>query len=108
MASALVTFADMVATEMNQQLGLSYNDMSLEHGGVFDIGGELTPPHSTHRRGVDVDILYVFRLRGGWFGLDPSTKLGAAVRLALQDNSAAVGLRVVPESGNQIHYRYAP
>ncbi|MCW9026500.1 MAG: hypothetical protein OQJ77_04210 [Thiovulaceae bacterium] len=35
---------------------LSINDMSLRKGGVFDIKGKWTKPHSTHRQGKDVDI----------------------------------------------------
>ncbi|HXE91161.1 MAG TPA: hypothetical protein VNK82_09380 [Terriglobales bacterium] len=35
---------------------LRYNDMSLETGGVFDIGNNWQPPHGEHRFGVNVDL----------------------------------------------------
>lgn len=34
------------------------NDMSLSSGGLFDINGGFTTPHSTHRLGTNVDINY--------------------------------------------------
>jgi hypothetical protein len=38
----------------NARLGV--NDMSIEWGGIFDIDGNWSPPHCTHRDGVDADI----------------------------------------------------
>jgi hypothetical protein len=38
---------------------LGYNDLSLEAGGLFDIKGNWTPPHQTHRMGKTLD----FRIR---------------------------------------------
>jgi hypothetical protein len=35
---------------------LGINDMSLKWGGLFDIYGNWSTPHSTHRTGEDVDI----------------------------------------------------
>lgn len=41
---------------------LSYNDISLQYGGVFDVrtgsdpGYDWTPPHRSHRRGTNMDI----------------------------------------------------
>jgi len=38
----------------NARLGV--NDMSIEWGGIFDINGNWSPSHCTHRDGVDADI----------------------------------------------------
>ncbi|MGF1670098.1 MAG: hypothetical protein ACFCU6_06600, partial [Balneolaceae bacterium] len=35
---------------------IRYNDISLPNGGIFDIGGRWTSPHSLHRLGFNVDI----------------------------------------------------
>ncbi|NCA84375.1 MAG: DUF4157 domain-containing protein [Clostridia bacterium] len=35
---------------------LGYNDLSLEHGGIFDINGNWTSPHKTHRIGNTLDF----------------------------------------------------
>lgn len=35
---------------------LAFNDMSLPNGGLFDINGDWTRPHRTHREGVNVDL----------------------------------------------------
>jgi|GEM_PF-6731420 len=40
--------------QFNATLGI--NDMSLEWGGLFDIYGNWSPPHSSHRKGTSVDI----------------------------------------------------
>lgn len=40
---------------------LAYNDSSLEWGGIFDISGNWSPPHSTHREGTNQDV----RANGG-------------------------------------------
>jgi hypothetical protein len=31
-------------------------EMSLEYGGLFDVGGNWQPPHDSHRTGTDVDV----------------------------------------------------
>lgn len=38
---------------------LGYNDMSLQFGGLFDIGAGWSPPHRSHRLGTDVDLRLV-------------------------------------------------
>lgn len=35
---------------------LGYNDLSLKHGGIFDINGDWAPPHKTHRIGNTLDF----------------------------------------------------
>ncbi len=35
---------------------LGYNDLSLVHGGIFDINGTWAPPHITHRIGNTLDL----------------------------------------------------
>jgi len=35
---------------------LGFNDMSLPRGGLFDIGGDWTTPHISHRKGTSLDI----------------------------------------------------
>jgi hypothetical protein len=35
---------------------LNINDISLERGGLFDIKGNWSPPHKTHREGLDADL----------------------------------------------------
>ncbi len=38
---------------------LAFNDISLQKGGLFDIGATWTPPHSEHRNGTNVDMSLV-------------------------------------------------
>ena len=59
--TALATTMRTAANNGNAQgkFVLRYNDMTLEQGGVFDLGRnatDWTPPHHTHNRGVDIDI----------------------------------------------------
>lgn len=43
---------------------LGINDMSLEWGGLFDVGNNWSSPHSLHRKGTSVDIdRYVYRVK---------------------------------------------
>jgi len=52
-------WADSVANDStldNRQTPLNINDISLPNGGRFDINGEWTGSHSTHRVGRAVDI----------------------------------------------------
>jgi hypothetical protein len=37
-------------------LYMSFNDMSLPRGGLFDVSGSWTPPHASHRKGTGIDI----------------------------------------------------
>jgi len=62
---AFVAAVRLVASQFandNPDNPLSYNDISLEYGGVFDVqtrnatGYDWTPPHSTHRLGTNMDI----------------------------------------------------
>jgi hypothetical protein len=58
MNGALVTLADSyTAAFLNNRL--AYNDMSLVTGGLFDINGGWSPPHASHRMGVDCDVRFV-------------------------------------------------
>lgn len=55
--------ANWRATALGDVCGsFGINDISLEHGGVFDVGesgapgGNFLPPHALHRRGVEFDV----------------------------------------------------
>ena len=57
----LITAIHRCATAFGQEFPgdrLWINDMSLPWGGVFDIGGTHTAPHSGHKWGGEVDISY--------------------------------------------------
>jgi hypothetical protein len=56
--AAVLDFFDWSATEEGggSPLKLGINDMSLEHGGLFDICGDWLPGHWYHRTGASVDI----------------------------------------------------
>lgn len=36
---------------------VTYNDASLEQGGIFDLKADWKPKHSSHRRGQDIDVV---------------------------------------------------
>lgn len=42
--------------ELSNHAGLQVNDASLPFGGLFDWKATWAPPHSTHRRGIDIDM----------------------------------------------------
>lgn len=52
--SALEIVAQKYHTVTSRRL--SVNDMSLPHGGLFDIGYDWAPPHKTHRDGTAFDV----------------------------------------------------
>jgi hypothetical protein len=56
--SKFLSFTIVFNEEFNATLG--FNDMSLEQGGLFDIGGNYgsfwATPHKSHRKGTSVDI----------------------------------------------------
>ncbi len=52
--TAIGNVADQYYIETGALLGI--NDMSLVWGGLFDIAGSWSPPHSSHRKGTSVDI----------------------------------------------------
>lgn len=56
--NSLITLANNYAAAFPGQL-LSYNDMSLAEGGLFDINGNWGPPHVSHRFGMDGDLALV-------------------------------------------------
>jgi hypothetical protein len=59
---------------------ISINDMSLPWGGLFDINGDWLTPHTSHRRGMSVDINRCVELDGSEAPdeFDPCTKLGSS------------------------------
>ncbi len=66
--STVLTNMQRIATAWNQELPneevIQINDISLPHGGKFDVEGSWTGAHETHRTGRDVDIrtdLFFFR-----------------------------------------------
>jgi hypothetical protein len=48
--------AHKVANNLPGWPRVAYNDISLAHGGIFDINGDWAPPHHTHRVGRNVDF----------------------------------------------------
>lgn len=94
----LHTLADLVLDYTGGRFKVGLDDMSLERGGVFDLGGDYLPPHHLHRRGTDVDIVFAFDLVTG-------TDVAASV-LIREIRRAALWthLRRVPE--RPIHYRF--
>jgi hypothetical protein len=70
---------------------IGYNDISLEHGGIFDINGDWAPPHRTHRVGQTLD----FR----------TNHLNAAQRAVLRPVIVAAGATVLDE-GNHWHLTF--
>lgn len=99
--SSLISAIDQLATATKQGtkrlllpdgLCLAVDDMSLEHGAVFDIdhlkGATGTEPHCTHRRGVDFDVL----------GFADCGNTTGAVRAGVQGKSKVEQL-VLRESG---------
>lgn len=86
--NSLITLANnYAAASPGQQL--RYNDMSLAEGGLFDIGGNWTPPHVSHRFGTDVDLALV----------------SAANRNRLRQLIRAAGISTVIVEGNHWHLR---
>ena len=55
---SLIFLADAYALAFPTQR-LSYNDMSLVAGGLFDISGAWSRPHASHRFGTDLDLALV-------------------------------------------------
>lgn len=68
---------------------LSYNDMSLFQGGLFDIGGNWSPPHVSHRFGDDIDVALVPPAR----------------RNRLRQLARASGIPTIIVEGNHWHLR---
>lgn len=54
--SKLKQMADTVHAYKNLGYRLRINDMSLQHGGPFDLNNNWDTPHQTHREGVSADI----------------------------------------------------
>jgi len=100
-----------------QPFVLQYNDMSLPHGGMFDVSGQFhahDPPgdpngHWTHDRGVDIDVGWNYATSQG----PPVHKNDAgATPVLLRDLQAAVrniepGATVLQE-GDHYHIRWIP
>lgn len=86
--AALVDLANRYAKEFPAQK-LSYNDMSLVEGGLFDIGPESNwnPPHCGHRFGTHVDLRLV----------------PVANRKRLRDLIKESGIRTIVDEGNHWH-----
>jgi hypothetical protein len=55
---AMIAAITKMAEDYKQQFGvlLSFNDLSLPWGGVFDLGKNWTCPHKFHRLGTSVDV----------------------------------------------------
>lgn len=79
------------------------NDISLEHGGVFDVSGDFLPPHSLHRRGIEFDVSLPPSCN---YGL-PVPFTGATLRSLMRKTIKEVGftssLAFFPEES--IHFR---
>lgn len=52
--SSLEKLADAFKAQFNKPIYV--NDMSLEHGGIFDIRANWNRPHATHRNGTNADV----------------------------------------------------
>lgn len=57
--SSLRNLAKAYTTKYPGQQHLEYNDMSLQYGGLFDWQATWSPPHKSHRLGVDGDMRFV-------------------------------------------------
>jgi hypothetical protein len=57
MNATLVSLADSYAAAFPNQR-VAYNDMSLVTGGLFDISGAWSKPHTSHRFGNDADFRF--------------------------------------------------
>ena len=56
---ALINLESLVREFATQGWGtIAFNDASLNWGGVYDINNNWRPPHSTHRKGEDIDISF--------------------------------------------------
>jgi hypothetical protein len=92
----LYKIADWYNWLTNLQFQLSINDMSLIRGGLFDIRGNYSTPHKTHRTGESVDI---------------NKDTASGVQLDCTKNkllAAAVFLVIRPEAGTIFAGRVAP
>ena len=83
--------AHKVAQNLPNWPRVAYNDISLEHGGLFDINAGWAPPHETHRVGLNVD----FR----------TNHLNAAQRGVLRPLITGSGAAILDE-GNHWHLTY--
>lgn len=74
---------------------IGVNDMSLEHGGLFDIAGGWSPSHVRHRFGTDADIDRFVQRPSGTFVFADQAVIEYAV-----DKLDGIFL---PESGDRMH-----
>lgn len=80
---------------------VSYNDISLPKGGVFDIGStRWNRPHSLHRRGLNVDVN-----KPGGVGCNVNTSVQIAVDTILDpDPTRNNRTALIGETGNNNNY----
>ena len=80
------------------------NDISLEHGGIFDTSGDFLTPHALHRRGVEFDVSLPPRCNSG-LPVPPFTgeTLRSLARKQLKRVGQASNLAFFPEE--TIHFR---
>lgn len=95
MVRTMATYYNIMASDPKKG-SVGINDMSLQLGGIFDISGGWSTPHSRHRIGTDSDIdRFVQRPDGSFVLLEVST-LESIVR----DDLGGVFLL---ESGGRMH-----
>ena len=95
----------------DENLLISFNDVSLPLGGLFDIHGNWSPPHSTHREGLDVDLNRTpgNAPEGYEIPACPDDRLlHEAARNVLTVFSPLRSSPVLCESGNRRHLDYTP
>lgn len=90
-ASLLGSLVRLANTYANNYPGsrLAYNDISLQYGGLFDIGAGWGTPHRSHRLGTDVDLRLV-----------PVNR-----RQALRQLITSSGISMIIIEGNHWHLR---
>ena len=89
---------------------ISFNDISLPLGGLFDINGGWTRPHGSHRRGRDADLNKTpDNAEAGYVA--PACEQDYLLHRAAQIALLPLGARPSPilcESGNRRHIDYSP
>lgn len=89
---------------------ISFNDMSLPAGGLFDIAGEWTHPHRSHRKGRDADLNTVpGNAEPGYVPppCEDDRLLHRAVEVALEPLEQRSS-PILCESGNRRHLDFSP
>jgi len=104
--TAIATAMRSAANDGNAQgsLVLRYNDMTLQRGGVFDLGRNATdfvPPHETHNRGLDADI-------DDHYGPTGTDDIGKALDFHDLERSVRNRMKgaLIVQEGNHYHVRF--